>query len=122
MGNIQLGPVGSYITVNPTYESEFIDILSNRQDLRTRAGNLYSYIEGASYRQITLPLQWIDATNRSLINSWWKSGSNLRFIENSDAPSSYHTVRITNEEEPLTSYVAPYFQQYWQGELVMETV
>ena len=110
----------NYIELPTTYEYSATENLT-RKDVRTKAGNLYSYIEPGSFRRFTLPLMHVNSAERSLINSWWATGSELRFVEDSTYPFSFSNVRIVGESEPLTKFMRPYNNEY-EGELVLETV
>lgn len=93
-----------------------------RRDLRARAGTLHTYVEPNAYTRFIVPLQWVSAVDRSLVNSWWESGTTLRWVENDDYPGSYYDVRITGTEEPFTGFHAPYGLTQQMGELVLETI
>ena len=110
----------NYVELPTTYEYSAAENLT-RKDVRTKAGNLYSYIEPVSFRRFTLPLVHVNNADRSLINSWWATGSELRFVEDSTYPFSFSNVRIVGEREPLTKFMRPYNNEY-EGELVLETV
>ena len=110
----------NYIELPTTYEYSATENLT-RKDVRTKAGNLYSYIEPGSFRRFTLPLVHVNSADRSLVNSWWATGSELRFVEDSTYPFSFSNVRIVGEREPLTKFMPPYSSEY-EGELVLETV
>lgn len=121
MGNMQLGTVGSYITLYPDYTfSNALNI--QREDVRTKYGSLYTYIQQGTHRIIRIPETWVSSMNKNLVNSWWQTGTNLRFIEDNSNPSSYYTVRIMGIEEAYQTYVKPYFQQFNSGELILETI
>lgn len=110
-----------YIDVVPSYAYERAEELE-RHDIRTRGGALYTYIETGGFTRFTLPLSWVGSLSRSIINSWWKSGTTLLYAEDSDSPFSTYNVRIVGVEEPFQSYTRPYAQVYYEGELVLETV
>lgn len=121
MGDMKLGPVGSYITLYPDFR--FSNALNlRREDVRTKQGNLYTYIQQGTYRQIRIPESWVGSLNKSLANSWWQSGTTLRFIEDDTYASSYFEVRIMGSEEPYQTYVRPYFQIFFEGEITLETI
>lgn len=121
MGDMQLGPVSSYITLLPDYNFTEALTLTEREDIRTKSGALFTYIKG-SHRKFNIPETWVSSLSRSLVNSWWETGQDLRFIPNNDFVSSFHTVRIMGDEEPYQSFIQPYFNTYWAGEIVLETV
>ena len=122
MGNIQLGPVGSYInlTDNTGYDYTFAETI-NRHDSRVKQGQLYTYIQDGSWYKFKLPASWINSSYRSLINSWWRTATDLRFYEDSDQPN-YFAVRIMTSKEPFQKFRKPYFQTYYEGEIILETI
>lgn len=110
----------NYIELPVTYGYERAEVLT-RHDARGAAGALTTYIEPNAYGRFTLPLVHVDSAARSLINSWWTTGSELRLVEDSTYPFSWRSVRITGTEEPITKFMRPYNSEY-EGELVLETV
>lgn len=127
MGDIQLGPVNSLITLTPNFGFEQALTLVNRQDQRVKEGQLYTYTDNGVYRRFTLPWSWVSSSERSLVNSWWGSGQDLRFLMDSSFSGSFFTVRIMEVEEPLQGFVRPYGigesggAPLYQGELILET-
>lgn len=127
MGEIQLGPVNSLIPLTPGFGFEQALTMVNRQDHRTKEGTLYTYIETGTFRRFALPWSFVNSSERSLVNSWWVSGQDLRFILDSSFSSSFYTVRIMEVEEPFQAFVKPYgigdsaSQPLWDGEIVLET-
>jgi len=111
----------AYTTFVPDYNYERKQTVQ-RRDLRSRAGTLHTYVEPNAYTRFIVPLQWVSAVDRSLVNSWWESGTTLRWVENDDYPGSYYDVRITGTEEPFTGFHAPYGLTQQMGELVLETI
>ena len=111
-----------YVSLRPGYNYENAKVLQNRINHRTRSGGLYTYIGDGSHRRITLPLRWVTPLQRSIINSWWETGLDLTYAEDGDYMSrSGETVRIVGVEEPFQSFVAPYFQTQYAGEIILET-
>ena len=123
MGDIRLGPVGSYVTLTGKigYDYRFAEGI-DRKDMRTKGGQLYTYIQNGSWTTLKLPASWISSSDRSLINSWWKTATNLLFFEDSDQSSTFFNVRIMGIQEPFQSFVKPYFRTYYAGEIILETV
>jgi len=122
LGDIKLGPVGSYVTLTNIagYGYRFAETI-DRKDIRTK-GQLYTYIQNGSWHKLKIPASYVNSADRSLINSWWKTATNLLFFEDSDQTSTYHTVRIMGVQEPFQSFVRPYFRTYYAGEIILETV
>ena len=126
-GQIQLGPTNSLVTLTPGFAMEQALTMSNRRDLRTKEGTLYTYIEPGRFTRFTLPWSWVSSSDRSLVNSWFVSGLDLEFVLNDSFPSSLHNVRIMGSEEPLQSFVEPYglgdsgVDVFYEGRIVIET-
>lgn len=118
---VDFASLRAYLELNPDYGYKFEEN-QERRDIRTRAGALYTYIEDWGFTRFKLPLSWVSSYQRSLINSWWKTGADLRWIENDDYPNSYHNVRIVGKEEPFQSFHKPYFSVEYRGEIVLETI
>lgn len=127
MGEIQLGPVNSLIPLTPGFGFEQALTLVNRQDQRVKEGQLYTYIENGTFRRFTVPWSWVSSSERSLVNSWWQSGQDLRFLLDSSFTNSFFTVRVMGDEEPFQSFVRPYgigdsgSQPFYDGEIILET-
>lgn len=121
MSDIQIGPANSYITISPTYQFDQAKNKDN-QDVRTKAGALYSYRGAGEFTKYTIPITWVTSSDRSLVNSWWETATDLRLLLDSDFPSSFQTVRITGKKEPFTKFVRPYFQVHYRGKMIVETI
>lgn len=113
--------LGRSISLKPSYKYDFVKTL-NRADLRTRVGALYTYIDEGEFIKFKLPLSWVNSSDRTTITDWWKAGSDLKFIEDSSFPHSFHNVRIVGVDEPFQTYVKPYFRTYFEGALKLETI
>jgi hypothetical protein len=114
----------SYISLDTTagYGYDFAEEL-DKYDIRTKGGKLFTYITPAgAFTTFKIPLRFVNSSDRSVINSWFVTGTDLRFIEDNTFANSFYTVRITGKREPLTKFVEPYFRQFYDGELVLETV
>lgn len=109
------------IDVDPLYDYTFEENIQ-REDVRTKEGGLITYIQPGTFNRFTLPLTWVTSRDRSFVNSWWRTGADLRFIENTDSPGSFFDVRITGGQEPFTTFVRPYYQQFYAGEIILETI
>lgn len=109
------------VTLNAGYDSEFKEVLP-RVDNRTITGALKTYIGAGDYSQWRYPMSWINSLDRSLVNSWWKSGATLSLVEDSTYPDSLTLVRIMGVEEPFQSFVLPYQGTYYEGEVILESI
>ena len=123
--SILLGvPNSSYIALDTMadYGYNFTEN-QDKYDLRTKGGKLFSYVTPAGkFNTFRIPLRFVNSSDRSLINSWFSTATDLRFIEDNTFATSYYTVRITGKTDPLNKFVEPYFRQFYDGELVLETV
>lgn len=141
---MKIGPlailVASYVVIHPD-EYTFVEV-HDRQDLRSRTGALFTYIVKPQYRRYEMTLSWVSSLNRSLISSWHATGADLVMYEMDDPDirvadgtwtavgsitasgnvSPSVLVRISGYEEPLNTYVEPYFREYYAGSLTLETI
>ena len=124
---VRLGPPSSLITLHPGFAMEQALTLVRRQDLRTKEGALYTYVEPGRLTQFSLPWSWVSSSDRSLVNSWFATGLDLELVLNDSFPGSLHNVRITGSEEPLREFVEPYgpgdsgVDVFYEGRIVVET-
>lgn len=118
MGDMQLGPTGSLVVLRPGYDYANLKIIG-RGDIRAKGGSLFTFTEG-NYRQIVIPETFVTSATRLLVNSWWETSTDLEFFEDSDI-ADFENVRIVGSSEPYPQFVQPYFQQFYVGELVLET-
>ena len=124
MGNILLGVANSsYVTLTnyAGYGYSFTENL-DKVDIRTKGGTLFSYVTPASTSQsFKIPLSFVNSSDRSQINSWFVTATDLRYIEDDDFPNSYYSVRIVGNTNPFNKFLQPFFRQYYEGEIVIET-
>jgi hypothetical protein len=95
---------------------------------RSLAGRLYSYRWGA-YSTWRVPLRFVDAAVRDLLDAWWRDRETLLFTLDTSAQPSGVVCRIVNPHEPLGRPVpdapAPGPAQWpalWAGLLALEAV
>jgi hypothetical protein len=117
-------PNSSYITLDDIagygyqFEKEF-----DKKDIRTKGGALFTYVTPASkYHKFTLPLTYVSSSDVSLINSYFETGTDLRFIEDDTFANSFFEVRITGMTAPFTKFMQPYFRQLYAGTITLETI
>ena len=84
MGDWQVGPVNSYITIFPGWGTEQEKNWLNVSHQRRRDGSLKSYQEAGEFDKFTMPLSWVSSGDRALINSWAGNILDLRLIPDSD--------------------------------------
>ena len=125
MGDVLLGiPNSSYIIFSDIagYGYNFIHNV-DKKDMRTKGGKLFTYVTATgNFTRFSLPTTYVSSSDVSIINSWFSTDTDLRFIESDDFPNSYYTVRITGKVQPFTSFNKPYFRQFYKGSVVIETV
>jgi|TARA_R110002012_G_scaffold293088_1_gene488653 hypothetical protein len=117
-------PNSNYITLDTTatYGYRFIEQF-DKYDIRTKGGSLFTYITAqGNYNTFKIPMSFVTSSDRSLINSWFSTATDLRFIEDNTFANSYYTVRLVGKTDPFTVFKKPYFRQFYDGELVLETV
>ena len=135
-----LGPINSYIDIasHMGYDYNFAEnIICNH--VRTKKGQLYSYLHPSTFTKYTIPITWVNSEYRSLINSWWKSKTSLYFYDDFQAGTEWdseiewdteiewdsepsNSMRIVNIQEPMQNFIKPYFRIYYQGKIVLETI
>ena len=118
---MKLGPTGSYITIEPTYNYEQIETL-DRKDLRSKEGGLFTYLAPGSFTKFKIPLSWVNSSDRALVNSWWRTGTNVEFVPDTAVSSTFFTCRVMDNKEPFRKFVEPYYQTFYQGKIILETV
>ena len=117
-------PNSGYITLDEVagYGYTFNRIL-DKKDIRTKGGSLFTYITPASgYRSFSIPMTLVASSDVSIVNSFFETGADLRFIEDDTFPNSFYSVRITGVQEPFNKFVQPYFRQFYSGTLTFETI
>ena len=116
-------PNSGYITLDDTaqYGYEFNTRL-DKKDIRTKGGKLFTYITPTSkFNQFTIPATYVSSSDRSVVNSFFESGADLRFIEDDTFANSFYKVRIVGVEDPFNQFVKPYFRQLYVGTITLET-
>ena len=123
MGMLLGIPNSGYITLDDTaqYGYTFTTEL-DKHDIRTKGGKLFTYITPSSkFKKFSIPATFVSSSDRSIVNSFFESGANLRFIEDDTFANSFHNVRIVGVEDPFQKFVKPYFRQLYEGTIVLET-
>ena len=116
-----VGP-GSYtVELSPSFAYERVKQVE-RAHHRSRAGALHTYLTPGGFTRFKLPLTWVGSADRDTVTSWWKTGADLSYTEETAEPFSYHSVRVVGVEEPFQSFVEPYYQTYYAGEVILETI
>lgn len=106
------------VTILPTYAFK-PDEKQIRSETRTRSGKLFEYKWGA-YTRFKVPVEFVNGSDYSLINSWFDSRTQLLFFITSDSATEVHSVMIRNNETPLNMHPKPHYT-LWKGTIVLET-
>ena len=84
-------PNSGYITLDEVagYDYRFTNNL-DKKDIRTKGGKLFTYITPASkYQTFTIPATYVTSSDRSIVNSFFETGADLRFIEDDTFANSF---------------------------------
>lgn len=108
------------ITIYPASTYEDLNY-HKRSEHRMRYGTLkeYKWFGKAKFK---IPLDWINTSDYSVVNSWWVSRVPLILAINHSSPTSMtlvHTVAITNAVNPLPQFNYPHIDHY-KGVLDLE--
>ena len=110
--------IGESATYGYTFEQTF-----DKKDIRTKGGKLFTYITPAgSFRRFRIPMTFVASSDVSIINSYFATGTNLRYIEDDTFPYSFYELIITGMTEPFTQFIKPSFRQHYAGEVIIETI
>lgn len=104
--------------LTPSYDYAFTTE-ADKIDKRTHGGLFSKNV--SDFTQFIIPEAWVGVTQRSIVNSWWSTATNLKFVENHTNANSFYLVRIVGDEEPYQSFRKPSYDTLRVGELVLET-
>lgn len=105
------------VTLYPDYDY-FGGQKQIRSEHRSRSGKLRVYKWG-DYDRFKFGLNWVPASDASLVNSWWDTNTKLLLFITSDTATEVHSCMIMNDETPLGSYNEPYVD-YYKGAITLE--
>ena len=106
------------VVLRPEYSSKPKNRKQTRSEMRARSGGLYRYI-WATYDKVLLNLNFVPASDASIVNSWWEAGSDLLLFITSDSTTEVRSVQILNKEIPFSQFVKPY-DNLMKGKLELE--
>jgi len=89
-----------------------------RTEHRTKAGKLFLYKWG-DYKSFSFTVNYLPASDASLVNSWWDSNTELLFLITSDTATEVHSVVLMNKDTPFQSFAKPYADLY-KGKVLLE--
>ena len=88
-----------------------------RSDMRA-TDRLFQYRLGA-YRRFSFSLEYVVASEAAQINSWFHVNQDLLFFVSSDTTIETYSVRLVNQESPLSQLSKPY-QNMFKGKIELE--
>jgi len=101
------------IDVEPEYDyKEPDEKIENRH--RVRSGEEYVYKWG-EFNRWEFSVEYINSSDRAIINSWWSSNTDLLWME--EGSSVVSSVHITNKTKPVDKPHKPYSLTLWKGVL-----
>lgn len=106
------------VTLNPEYDYA-APSTQLRSETRTRTGKRYEYKWG-SYDKFKMSVQFVTASDASLVNSWWDARSELLLFITSDSTTEVHSVMLMNDDKPFSQFQKPYVNLY-RGKIELET-
>ena len=105
------------VTIRPEYSFKNA-IKQQRDEHRTKAGNLYLY-KWSEHRHIEIPVEYVSQANASQIESWWSANTKLLFFVTSGSTTDVYSVMILNNDSPLQQYNKPY-DNMLRGKIILE--
>lgn len=85
------------------------------------SGTLYTFKRGHKERY-EIPVNNISKADADYINSWWENNYSVVFSPDiPNAPSYAVTVKIVNEDAPL-SMMAPHWASKYQGTIILQEI
>ena len=93
------------IDIEPEYDFTRKDE-KKESAFRACAGTLWVYKWG-DFEQWKFGLKFVNSSDMSIVNSWWKSNAELQFYEEA-TPTDVNTVMIRNKNTPIGSLMKPY--------------
>lgn len=98
------------IQLRPTWGYSEVDMQTKRFNT-TQGGQLNIYSHVSSYQNYTLPLDFVNSEQSSIINSWWSTNTKLHFTVNDSFTGNFFTVEdsylglLDKSYNPLIDYV-----------------
>lgn len=119
---MKIGTVNSYvdITLNTDYKYSRSSRLK-QLIVRTRNGKLQCFTPDNNYHKFIVPLSDVNSSTKSLINSWWAVGTNLRLYEDSDK-TDYYNVRVTGKKSPFSQWAKMEMPDKFNGKMMLEEI
>lgn len=105
------------VTLYPEYNYKGGEV-QLRTEHRTKSGKMYLYKWG-EYRKIQFNVNYLPASDASLVNSWWDTNTELLFFITSDTATEVHSVVLMNKDTPFQQFNKPYADKY-KGKVLLE--
>lgn len=105
------------VTLYPEYNYKGGDVQLKNQ-ARTLSGKLYLYKRG-DYEKFQFSVNYLPASDASLVNSWWDTNTKLLFFINSSTATEVHSVILMNKDTPFQQFNIPYADKY-KGKVLLE--
>jgi len=104
------------LDVEPEWSYE--DRTTKMED-RHRARSSVEYVyKWSEYNVFNVPVMYVNSEFRAIVNSWWSSNTDLKWME--EGTAAVYNVRITNKNKPIGKHVAPYRDQF-EGIIELES-
>ena len=116
-----LGITSEEVSLFPDWAYSFTETQEKHINRSVR-GNLGVFVNSPTFTRLQIPVSYVSSSDKSIINSYWQTGTTIHLIENEDNPTVVHTVRIVGKEEPFPTFIKPYAFQEYSGTILLETV
>lgn len=112
---------GTNIDFSPQrgYDKPFIKEIKRK---RAKDGTLYSYKFFVKGRW-ELPIRFMSSTNAGYLNTWWDNDYTVTFYPDMiNSPATSYSCKITNSDRPLSSFPIGYWEENFEGSLILEEI
>ena len=105
------------LDIDPEYD--YKDGAQKIEDVhRAKSGAQYRYKWG-QYSRIEFSVMHVNSSFKSIVNSWWSSNVDLKFMEVGVAAREV-SVHLVNKSNPVDKPILPYYDEF-TGKLILET-
>lgn len=108
------------IDLKPNYDYRFA-IRQNRNEIRTKSGQLYTYAK-KTHKRFILPESAVDSEHVNKIRSWQSSGTTIKFYKGILESGNFDLVRVVGKDDPFAKFYKPYHPLLYEGTIVIETI
>lgn len=104
------------LDIDPEYDfKDSAERIESRH--RTRDGSEYAYRWG-DFRKFEFSVSFVNSEFKSVVNSWWNSGTDLLFME--VGATDVTSVHIVSKSQPIDKLVKPYTDLF-AGKITLES-